>query len=145
MRPIIIGLAIALIAPAAFAQTASSQNSPSTRAENSVPDDLRQMYRDYSAALLSHDIERAMSFFSERYLHEGRDKAQRRAFTLEWINDLTRHEIQLTRFTPIDGHRAFIEGRGDDNFVGFVIGPEMQVIKENGRWKLYGNQKRYDR
>lgn len=147
MRIQILVLSATFLTLPALAQTSGAKTTQAAivKADANVPADVHQFYRDYNTALLSHDIKRIMPFFSEHYLHEGRNKAAQKTWMLEWLNDLTRLETHLVRFTQVDTRRAYIEGRWEDNFTGGTFLPGTQLVKENGQWKLFGNQKRYDR
>jgi hypothetical protein len=80
-----------------------------------------------------------MTYYSEGYLDSGERKGERERFWRQWIGGFTSSRTVITDFVPA-GDRAYL--------TGFVITPigtlsisETSIIKENGRWKWYGNQR----
>jgi hypothetical protein len=115
----------------------------------SPPSDVRALLDDHCKAVDSADISRVMSNFSDRYLNNGTSKAAME----QWF--------RFHPFSPItagsDSWQAtvmFFEAQGDKAYLaGFFGGklktgaptgsviPDNQIIREDGKWKWYGNQK----
>lgn len=120
-----------LLAPAAFAH------------DIAIPEDLAQFVSEFDAAIRSHDLDKVMSFYSERYRQDGRDKAMHRAFLDSWLNDATAFETNITHYRRDAEDHAYIgatirykvvtEGEKTKR-------PDYQVVKENGRWRWLGYQ-----
>lgn len=104
-----------------------------------VPADVQKAVDGYEKAILSNDIDDVMSFFSERYRSGGRDFAAQRAYISSWMPAMTRFEITITRFDPVDENRArFVavarHSYGEREFRG-------EMVREAGAWKWIGDGK----
>jgi hypothetical protein len=115
-----------------------------------VPPDVRAFLDKWSSDLASGDVERIMSNYSDQFLH----RSQRKAGFEQWFrNDPTAptkrgvisSEATMTIFEP-QGDKAYVDGfflsKAKDD-ADATKGPMayQQIIKENGQWKWYGNQK----
>jgi hypothetical protein len=59
------------------------------------------------------------------------------------VNFVTKYEIKLTKFEP-DKNKSgivFIDGSVDLGSMTVPFADHSMIIKENGAWKWYGNQK----
>jgi hypothetical protein len=105
-----------------------------------VPPDVREFLDNTCSAHTSHDVAKIWAYYSDRFLLSGDTKqAFQRFFTKEWYDRETSNEIVITDFVPA-GDRAYLVGfvRG---FSGTTMLRETSIIKENGEWKWYGNQR----
>lgn len=113
-----------------------------TRGESPIPDDLLRMAKDFNAAMRARDLDKTHSFYSERYLHDGRTWEKHRGYLeMVMLNGTSQFELKFTRFAAIDDDRAYIEALIE---LGYYTGSKefnYQVVKENGQWKWMGNQK----
>ena len=115
-----------------------------------VPPDVRELLDKYCSDVLSGDVDRIMTYYSDQFSHSGMNKA----LVEQWFrNDptaptkagLTSMEATVTVFEP-QGDKAYMDGfylvKGK-NAPNGVKAPmlSMQFIKENGKWKFYGNHK----
>ena len=112
-----------------------------------VPPDVRAFVDKYASDVVSGDVERIMANFSDQFLHRGQNKAffekYFRQILTQWVNITS--EATVTVFEP-RGDKAYVDGfflgkgKGSPNA---LKGPMayQQIIKENGQWKWYGNQK----
>jgi len=115
-----------------------------------VPPDVQAFLDMWCADGMSHDVKLVMAHFSDRFLWSGMGKA----FVEQvWRNDplspiqraTTSEKAIVTVFEP-RGDRAYIDGfvlSMGKNDATALKGPMMfqQIIKENGQWKWFGNQK----
>jgi predicted Ser/Thr protein kinase len=80
-----------------------------------------------------------MAHYSDRYLNSGVRKGEVERFQRQIIGSITAFEIGITDFEAA-GDRAYLTG-----FVSTYFGKgmlqEISIIKENGEWKWYGNQR----
>jgi hypothetical protein len=115
-----------------------------------VPPDVQKFLDKYCSDVLSGDVEKIMTNFSDQFSHSSMNKA----FLEQWFrNDpsaptkagLTSMEETMTVFEP-QGDKAYVDGfylsKGKNTPNG-VKAPMLsqQIIKENDQWKWYGNQK----
>ena len=123
---------------------------PSREEPVKVPADVRAFLDKHCSDIVSGDVERIMANFSDQFLHRG----QRKAFFEQYFrNDPSAptkrgailFEVTATVFEP-QGDKAYIDGfsvgktKGDADTTKGPISYQ-QIIKENGQWKWYGNQK----
>ena len=112
-----------------------------------VPPDVREFLDKYCSSIMSGDVERVMANFSDQFLHRGQNKAFfekyfRQVFTQRGFIS---YEATVTIFEA-QGDKAYVDGffvskaPGDVNTLKGPI-TYRQIIKENGQWKWYGDQK----
>lgn len=142
MRRLFLSLLATLVLAAPLAHANPHVQTLPTRGESPVPEDLQQMARDFNATMRSRDIDKTLSFYSERYLQDGRTKERHRGYLeMMMVNGTSQFELKFTRFAAIDDERAYIEAVIE---LGYYTGDkkfDYQVVKENGQWKWMGNQK----
>jgi hypothetical protein len=104
-----------------------------------VPPDVREFIDKHCSANVSHDFAKVWSNFSDRYLNSGERKREVERYLRPIIDRITSFEIVITDFIPA-GDIAYL--------TGFTIGwwgkaplNNISIIKENGEWKWYGNQR----
>ena len=104
-----------------------------------VPPDIREFLDKFSSDMVSHDLAKVMTHYSDRYLSSGVRKGEMERWWKQHIGLITSAEVGITDFIPA-GDRAYLTG-----FIiswwgkGQLLG--TSIIKENGEWKWYGNQR----
>ncbi len=116
-----------------------------------VPSDVQEFLDKYGSDIVSGNVEKIMVNFSDRFLNSGMNKA----FFEQWFRNDPASPVQRG-VTSSEATVTIFEARGDTAYVdGFFASkarahPDMivkgplgfqQVIKENGQWKWYGDQK----
>ena len=89
--------------------------------------------------IVSHDLTKVMGNYSDRFLNSGVRKGEMERVWREIIGLITSIKGVVTDFVPT-GDRAFVAGFVIMNIGTFPIS-ETSIIKENGEWKWYGNQR----
>jgi hypothetical protein len=104
-----------------------------------LPPDVQAFFEQMDNDMLSHDVQKVMSHYSDRYLNSGWKKGDVAQTTRQLIGSLAKTKRGITEFVP-EGDKAY--------FAGFVTvnglaHPETNtsIIKEDGTWKFYGNQR----
>jgi len=104
-----------------------------------VPPDVQEFFNRFGNDILSHDLAKVMSHYSDKYLNSGTRKGEVERNWRQGIGSITSLKGTTTDFVPA-GDRAY--------FTGFVIInggtlpiTDTSIIKESGEWKLYGNQR----
>jgi hypothetical protein len=104
-----------------------------------VPPDVQEFLDSWRSASVAHDLAKLMTHYSDRYLNSGARKGEMERLHGQIIGHVTSCEIVITDFVPA-GDRAYLAG-----FVSIYFGKSMiletSIIKENGEWKWYGNQR----
>jgi hypothetical protein len=89
--------------------------------------------------MVSHDLAKVMTHYSNRFLNSGTTKKETEESTRQIIGSITSFEISITEFVPA-GDKVYLAG-----FLTISSGKvpirEISIIKENGEWKWYGNQR----
>ena len=116
-----------------------------------VPSDVQEFLDRYSSDLVSGNVERIMANFSDRFLNQRRKKA----FYEIWFRNspdspiqggLISSEATVTVFEA-KGDKAYVDGffasKARDHADKALKAPMgfRQIIKENGQWKWYGDQR----
>ena len=115
-----------------------------------VPPDVRAFLDMWCVDVKSHDVKTMMAHFSDRFRNFGMNKT---VMEQAWRNDpaspiqrdTISEEAIVTVFEP-RGDKAYIDGFAlskGKNDASALKAPMMfqQIIKENGQWKWFGNQK----
>jgi hypothetical protein len=104
-----------------------------------VPPDVQELLDKTCSANVAHDVAQLMATYSDRYLNSGDKKGEWERFHRQMISSVTSFEISITEYVP-EGNKAYLTG-----FVSSYFGKgmlrETSIIKENGGWKWYGNQR----
>jgi hypothetical protein len=104
-----------------------------------VPPDVREFLDKFRNDVVSHDITKIMTYYSDQYLNSGMRKGETERFWRLVLGSAPSFEVGVTDFMP-GGDRAYVSGFGI-NFFGKAPLLETSIIKEDGEWKWYGNQR----
>jgi hypothetical protein len=115
-----------------------------------LPADVQEFVNESLKDLIGGDIGKIMSHVSDRYLNNGMKKAGLKQFYLYSPYSplkvgIESGETTITIFEP-QGDKAYLTGFPAGKLKSGAPWPETplgdrQIIKENGQWKWYGNQK----
>lgn len=105
-----------------------------------VPKDVQEFLDQYSEDISYHDIEKVMSHYSDRFLLDGRDKDMTEKWLRQIIHRIDFMEVRLSNFEQ-ENEKAHVKGKVKTNLIEQNLVIPM-IIKENGHWKWFGNQKR---
>jgi hypothetical protein len=121
----------------------SLQYEPSKDEPVKVPPDVQEFLDSFRNAWISHDLSKVMTHYSDRFLNSGVKKGEMERFIRDTavprIGLITSYENIITDFIPA-GDRAHVAGFAVRNRIEFPFIP-TSIIKENGEWKWYGNQR----
>jgi hypothetical protein len=104
-----------------------------------VPPDVQELLDRHCSAYVAHDLAKVMANYSDTYLNSGDKKGQAERFSKQLIGSITACEIGITDFVGV-GDKPYLTGFITTNF-GKMPLRETSIIKENGEWKWYGNQR----
>ena len=105
-----------------------------------VPPDVQAFLDKVDSDLVSHDVAKVMSHYSERYLNWGETKGEVERGLGPNVKYLyTRSRMVITDFIAA-GDRAYLAGFAATNF-GTIPITDPSIIKENGEWRWCGNQR----
>jgi hypothetical protein len=118
----------------------SLQFEPSEDEPMKPPPDVQEFFDGLCSAWVSHDLAKLMSHYSDRYLHSGMKKGEMERMFRQRIGFVTSYEISVTDFVAA-GDRAHLAGFTIVNNIATFPITGTSIIKENGEWKWYGNQR----
>jgi hypothetical protein len=105
-----------------------------------VPPDVQEFLDNWRNAIVSHDVAKLMTHYSDRYLNSGWRKGEVERYFRQIIGGVTSsNEISITDFIP-EGDRVYLAGFVN-TYIGKLMLGDASIIKENGEWKFYGNQR----
>jgi len=104
-----------------------------------VPPDVQEFLDKHNNDLVGHDLAKVMAHYSDRYLNSGNKKREVERMWGFVINRITAAEVGVTELVP-EGDKAYLAGFVKTNW-GTSQFFETSIIKENGDWKWYGNQR----
>jgi hypothetical protein len=118
----------------------SRQHQPDKDKPVMVPPDVRSFLDNWRNDIVSHDLVRVMTRYSDRYLDSvDKNKTEVERFWGRAIDRVTSLEVGITDFI-VEGDKAYLAG-----FWATYLGRRplvgSPIIKENGEWKWYGNQR----
>ena len=104
-----------------------------------LPPDVQEFLDRNCNANVAHDVAQLMTYYSDRFLNSGVRKGEREKIHRQMIGAIKSCEIGISEFVP-EGDRAYLAGLINIGF-GKLMLSEISIIKENGEWKWYGNQR----
>jgi hypothetical protein len=105
-----------------------------------VPPDVQEFADKVNNDIVSHDLAKVMSHYSDRFLNLGVRKGEMERLWRKNIGLITSIKGVVTDFVPT-GDRAYLTGFVIINNITTFPTTETSIIKENGEWKWYGNQR----
>jgi hypothetical protein len=107
-----------------------------------VPADVRAFLDKVDDDIVSHDVAKVMSHYSDRFLNSGVRKGEVERYWRQFIHYWISARRVVTGFFP-EGGRAYLSGFAISNVGTFPITWPISdsIIKEDGEWKFYGNQR----
>jgi hypothetical protein len=117
----------------------SLQYEPTKDEPLKVPSDVQEFLGSLRSAWVSHDLAKLMTHYSDRYLNSGVKKGEMERFLRQRIGFTTSMEYRITDYIPA-GDKAYLAGFSTFNGARWPLIP-TSIIKENGEWKWYGNQR----
>ena len=79
-----------------------------------VPPDVQEFLDKHNNDLVSHDLAKVMTHYSDRYLNSGKKKREIERMWGFMIDRITATEIGVTEFVP-EGDKAYLAGFGRFN------------------------------
>jgi hypothetical protein len=104
-----------------------------------VPPDVQEFLDKHNNDVVSHDLAKVMAHYSDRYLNSGEKKGEVERWWRMMIGSVTSNNMAVTDFVA-EGDRVYLAGFVKTNW-GTSQFFETSIIKENGDWKWYGNQR----
>jgi hypothetical protein len=104
-----------------------------------VPPDIQEFLDKHCSNMVSHDLGKVMTDFSEKYLNSGERKGEAERRIRQVIGLITLFEMGITDLVTA-GDRVHLTGFINAN-PGRLPLSGTSIIKENGEWKWYGNQR----
>jgi hypothetical protein len=104
-----------------------------------VPPDVQEFLDKWCSDFVAHDLAKVMTYYSDKYLNSGVRKGEMERFWRPIIGPITSVEVGITDFEAA-GDRAYLAGF-NSNYWGKNPLLGTSIIKENGEWKWYGNQR----
>jgi hypothetical protein len=104
-----------------------------------VSPDIQEFLDKHCSNMVSHDLVKVMTDFSDKYLNSGERKGEVERRIRQTIGLITSFEIGITDLVPA-GDRVYLTGFMNANPGRFPL-PGGLIIKENGEWKWFGNQR----
>jgi hypothetical protein len=104
-----------------------------------LPPDVQGLLDRHCSACVAHDLAKVMVNYSDRYLNSGDKKGEAERHWKQLIGSITACEIGITDLVAV-GDKPYLTGFVTTNF-GKMPLRETSIIKENGEWKWYGNQR----
>lgn len=101
--------------------------------------DVKAFITDYNQATYNKNMVTIADLISDRFLHNGVTKQMALKFLSGTLSYTSEAKIIITKFEP-EGNEAKIDVLLKDKYFEASFMTGSKLIKENGHWKLYGNQ-----
>jgi hypothetical protein len=105
-----------------------------------VPSDVRAFLDQWGNDIVAHDVAKVMGHYSDGFLNSGNKKRFVEESFRRGIGTITSWEVTITDFVAA-GDRAYLAGFWTVNRTMSLPLRDTSIIKENGQWKWYGNQR----
>ena len=107
-----------------------------------VPPDVRVFLDKVDNDIVSQDVAKVMSHYSDRFLNSGVRKGEVERYWRQFIHYWISARRVVTGFFP-EGDRAYLAGFAITNVGTFPITWPISdaIIREDGEWKFCGNQR----
>lgn len=105
------------------------------------PTDVQKFFDDYEKTLLSQDMDKIAKYFADDYLASGMAKDNVMAVIKQNIQYILKFKVDLTEYVPEGGERVVLAGIIDYGSIKQPILDGGMIIKRNGNWLWFGNQK----
>jgi hypothetical protein len=107
-----------------------------------VPPDVRAFLDKVDDDIVSHDVAKVMSHYSGRFLNSGVRKGEVERYWRQFIHYWMSAKRVATGFF-MEGDKAHLAGFATTNVGIFPITWPISdsIIREDGEWKFYGNQR----
>ena len=103
-----------------------------------VPPEVQAFLDKHHNDVVSHDLTRIVANYSERYLNSGKRKGEKERLFGQLVDSWSSSRGVITDFVT-EGNKAYLTGFVITNLGAIPI--TDSIIKENGEWKFYGNQR----
>jgi hypothetical protein len=117
----------------------SLQYEPTKDEPVKLPPDVQAFLDSFRAAWVSHDLARFVSHYSDRYLNSGVGKGEVERVYRPILGMIASYEVTIIEFVAA-GDLAHLAGFSTVNGEKRPV-TTPTIIKENGEWKWYGNQR----
>jgi hypothetical protein len=117
----------------------SRESQPDKDVPVKVPPDVQQLLDKMNNDVVSHDVATVMSHYSDSFLNSGTRKGEMERNFRQWIGSVTSLKATITDFVA-ERDKAHLAGFVTINGATFPT-METSIIKENGEWRYYGNQR----
>jgi len=104
-----------------------------------LPADVKAFITDYNIARNNKDVIKMGEAISDGFLHNGVTKQMAISFLSETSSYISDAEIVVTKF-KLSADKAILDVWLKDKYFEAPFMMDSKLIKENGRWKWYGNQ-----
>ncbi len=111
--------------------------------EIKLPEDVQSFLNQFKKDMLTYDIKKISMHYAADFKQDGYDRKAFLEVLSKTVNFITKYEIKLTRFEVFKNNSAIvlIDGSVDLGSMTVPFADRSLMIKENGVWKWYGNQK----
>jgi len=114
-----------------------------TPSKTQVPADVQAFFDKFARDIATQKMDVIGANYSDKFLQGGFNKEGFLYVLSGSISMVTKYSVKLTKY-EVDKNNpniAHIEGSADLGFMAADFAPGSMIIKEDGQWKWYGNQK----
>ena len=128
---------------------AGTQSAPQSAVVNSpasgvkAPEDVLAFFDQFKKDVLTYDMKKIGLHYAANFKQDGSDRNSFLGVLSNTINFVSDYVVQLTKYEvdKTNPDIAMIAGSVDLGSMNVPFAPGSMIIKENGIWKWYGNQK----
>ena len=116
-------------------------NSPASGVK--APEDVLAFFDQFKKDVLTYDMKKIGLHYAANFKQDGSDRNSFLGVLSNTINFVSDYVVQLTKYEvdKTNPDIAMIAGSVDLGSMNVPFAPGSMIIKENGIWKWYGNQK----
>ena len=108
-----------------------------------LPEDVQSFFDQFRKDMLTYDMKKISPHYAVNFKQDGYDRKAFLEVLSKTVNFVTKYEIKLTKFEADKNSSdiVLIDGSVDLGSMTVPFADRSMIIKENGVWKWYGNQK----
>lgn len=108
-----------------------------------LPDDVQSFFDQFQKDILTYDMKKISPHYAANFKQDGYDRQAFLEVLNKTINFVNKYVVKVTKFEVIKNNSAIalIDGSVDLGAIIVPFADGSMMIKENGVWKWYGNQK----
>lgn len=108
-----------------------------------APEEIQSFFDQFKKDVLTHDMKKISPHYAANFRQDGYNREAFLGILHKTVKYVTNYEIQLTKYEPDKNNHQVVYIDGSVNLGSMIVpfADHSAIIRENGNWKWYGNQR----